>query len=93
MLTYEYDRSRFTITELKHEHDVEIRVHCLQQEDSVHQAFHRMRKHFDGNDVITDVMLYVHHNEEYHWIVRHDFYTDFIINLFKHQLVTSVRWD
>lgn len=93
MLTYEYDRSRFTITESEHGHDVELRFHCHHEEALVHQAFHRMRQYFDGNEVITDVLLYVHTNEEYHWIVRKDFYVDFVMNLFKHKLVTSVAWD
>ena len=92
MLTYEYDRSRFTITESKQGRDVEIHFHCHQEEASVHQAFHRMRQYFDGNDVITDVLLYAHAHEEYHWIVRDDFYVEFVMSLFKHKLITSVAW-
>lgn len=92
MLKYEYDTARLTITEKEQDKDVEIWIRLSESDDSVVRLFRQIRDHFDNNQVHTDVLFYPHRNHDFQWIVRKDYYVDFILALFKHRLIESVSW-
>ncbi|MGF9711767.1 hypothetical protein [Paenibacillus naphthalenovorans] len=92
MLQYEYDKELLTIEEHINGPDVEFRMKLHRPDVGVEIAVKQIRAVFDDNDIYTDVLFYAHHNEEYQWIVRKDFYVDFVIHMFKHRLVTWVAW-
>ncbi|MCP3773933.1 hypothetical protein NLX71_11540 [Paenibacillus sp. MZ04-78.2] len=93
MLYYEYDRELLTIEEQSNGQDVEFRMKLHRPDAGVEKAVKRIRDYFDDNDVITDVLFYAHEDGEYQWIVRHDFYEDFVISLFRHRLVQRMAWE
>ncbi|ULL15095.1 hypothetical protein DVH26_12000 [Paenibacillus sp. H1-7] len=93
MLKYIYDKERYTITENRHDKDIEIRFKLNEPDDSVVQRFRLIRDYFDRNEVHTDVLYYPHRNQDYQWIIRNDYYTDFILALFKYRLLESVSWE
>jgi hypothetical protein len=51
-----------------------------------------IREHFDSNTILTDIHLYIHPNNKIQVIVRKDFYDEFIIQLFRQQLVQEIKW-
>lgn len=52
----------------------------------------KVKKYFDENDILTDLLVYTHSDKHVQIIVREDFYEDFILQLFKHQLIDEVKW-
>ncbi|MCM3725527.1 hypothetical protein M3226_07510 [Neobacillus cucumis] len=51
-----------------------------------------VRQYFDDNSVLTDIHYYIHPNNNYQVIVRNDFYNEFIIQLFRQQLLKEIKW-
>lgn len=92
MLNYSYNTNAMEIEESENEIDVEFRIRII--EDTPHvENIKRVREHFEDNEVYTDVLFYVYPNHEYIIHVRKDYYTAFIAELFKNQLIQSVEWD
>ncbi|MCZ8519025.1 MULTISPECIES: hypothetical protein [Paenibacillus] len=92
MLRYEYNPELLTIEEDATGQDIEFRMKMHRPDAELEKAVKRIRDEFNENDVITDVLFYAHDHEEYQWIVRKDYYLDFILSLFKHRLVTTMTW-
>jgi len=92
LLKYVYDAERITITEKAYDKDTEIWIRPRDSDSSAILLLREIRDYFDSNRVHTDVLLYPHKNNEYQWIVRNDYYVDFILALFKHRLIESVTW-
>lgn len=93
MLRYTYDPKRITLTEEHNGQDTEFYLTVRSADAAIERAVKHIRDYFERNDVLTDVLFYAHHGEGYQWIVRQDFYTEFVLALFKHRLLTAVRWE
>lgn len=91
-LTYRFDPERLEIRETAGDADVEFEITFLQKEPVLAKC--GTQKQFEENDVYTDVLFYMNEGREqqYKVVVRKDFYTDFILALLKHQLLTRVEW-
>lgn len=92
MLHYEYDQELLSLEEKLDGQDMEFCLRVKRPDAGVEKAVKKIRDHFNDNDVITDVLFYAHHGEEYQWIVRHDYYVEFVLCLFKHRLLTAIQW-
>ncbi|UUZ84464.1 hypothetical protein LJK88_12755 [Paenibacillus sp. P26] len=93
MLRYSFDSKSLEIRELHNGQDMEFWLKLCRPDADVELAVKQIRSHFDDNDVMTDVLFYAHPEYEYQWIVREDFYTDFVLRLFRHKPLTSVHWE
>jgi hypothetical protein len=51
-----------------------------------------IREYFDTNNILTDIHFYIHPNNRFQIIVRKDFYNEFIMQLFKQQIVEEIKW-
>lgn len=91
MLRYSYNTEALDITEKENGHDREFLFHFKDAGQSVHD-FHKVRVHFDSDRVITDVFFYPQAGERYRVIVRTDYYIDFVLALFKYQLLSQIEW-
>lgn len=91
MLTYEYDQKLMNIEELSSGDDFEFWIRFQEANADAEKAVKNIRDEFDRNEVLTDVLFYAH-TDGYQWVVRNDFYVDFILQLFKHRLVRELRW-
>lgn len=93
MLAYRFDESKMRLTELENDSDVEFRIFLLSGDPALVEGMKRVRQFFDENEVYTDVLFYQYPDREYKAIVRKDYYTDFILELMKRQLLLSVAWE
>ncbi|WP_129730424.1 hypothetical protein [Ectobacillus funiculus] len=80
-----------SLSEKKNGKDIEFTI-VIEDIARYDSAIKKVRQHFDGNRVYTDVLFYIHKDNEYQIIVRHDYYIDFILYLFKYQLIQSLSW-
>lgn len=92
MLTYSYDQEILSLKETPNGNDVEFQVTFLKEQPYLNYM-KQVQKHFEENQIITDVLFYIYENHEYRVIVRKDFYVDFILELMKHRLLLSVEWE
>ena len=92
MLNYTYDPGIIEIHESTNEQDVEFRIRALGG-DHVDAAIKRVQQRFEQNSILSDVYSYVYKNHEYQFIVRQDFYVEFILALMRYRLVQRVQWD
>ncbi|WP_128895959.1 hypothetical protein [Longirhabdus pacifica] len=91
MLTYEYNTEDLTIEEKKNGNDHEFTILIIKEE--LCEKLLEVRYFFENNDIHTDVLFYTHNKEnEYHIIVRNDMYVSFLLLLFQHQLIQSLKW-
>lgn len=91
MLTYRYDTQALEIVESENESDIEFRIRMPEKSPYV-ESLKRVRDFFESNEVYTDVLFYAYPNQEYIVNVRKDYYTDFILEMFKQKLLKSVEW-
>lgn len=91
MLTYTYNQEILTLRELPNENDVEFQITLLQEKPYI-DGMKQIQKHFEENEIITDVLFYINQKHEYRVIVRNDYYIDFVLELMKHRLLQSVQW-
>lgn len=88
---YEYDNDKLEIRERGNGNDTEF---IIKVKDPVYdQNIHAVRNFFDYNKIYTDVYFYTHSDHSYQIIVREDYYIDFILQLFKYQILKSLRWN
>lgn len=93
-LRYTYNEELLTWEEQDNgEQDIEFWLRLSAPDANVEKAVKAMRNYFDHNDVLTDVLFYAHHNGEYQWIVRRDYYEAFVIRAFEYKLMTSLAWE
>jgi hypothetical protein len=91
MLTYTFDDKEIEISEVANGQDIEFHLRVV-GDKSLDKRIKEIQHDFEHNHIITDVMFYAFLNHEYQFIVRQDYYTDFILSLMKHRLLTSVKW-
>lgn len=70
--------------------DIDIYIRILDSEKI--SGMNAINKYFDENNVLTDVFIYAYENQEYKIVVRKDFYVDFMVELFKNQLIEKLEW-
>ncbi|SEM93749.1 hypothetical protein [Lihuaxuella thermophila] len=92
MLTYQYNQDIIRIRETVNKDDVEFHIQVLKEKPFV-DHLKQVQNFFEDNEVYTDVLFYAYADHEYRVIVRHDYYTDFILALMKHRLLQSVKWE
>ncbi|WP_078502787.1 hypothetical protein [Paenibacillus selenitireducens] len=90
-LTYMFDSQRFNIQETEDGGDVRFRIQGLEEVD-LHVIMQRIQQDFEENRVITDVLMYVYPHQTFEFIVRQDFYVDFILSLMKYQILQRITW-
>lgn len=91
MLAYTYDEQLIELSETANEADVEFRIRVIGK-DSLDDQIKAVQSDFEQNEVLTDVFFYAYKNHSYQFIVRQDYYTDFILALMKHRILRSVEW-
>ncbi len=89
-LTYTFDEKIMKLTESKNGEDIEFNITFMTNEFK--PQIEKVEKYFSENNIITDVLVYAHKNHHYQIIVRKDFYEEFILQLFKQQLILEVKW-
>ncbi|MCS7464016.1 hypothetical protein N0M98_28295 [Paenibacillus doosanensis] len=92
MLTYAYDVQNVELQESVNGEDVEFRIRLI-GDASLDERMRNIQKDFEQNDVLTDVMSYAFKNRTYQFIVRKDFYVDFVLSLMKYRILLRVEWD
>lgn len=89
-LDYTYDYQVMELTETPNGKDVEFELRLLSEDNW--KRIKEVQKRFESDEVYTDVLFYPYENFRIRAIVRHDYYTDFILELMKHRLLTKVEW-
>lgn len=92
MLRYAFDAELLEISECHNGQDMEFRMKLKRPDTKVELAVKQIRAYFDHNDRYTDVLFYAHPEYEYQWIISEEFYPDFMLRLFRHQLLKELRW-
>ncbi|MGG1676007.1 hypothetical protein ACIFOT_09710 [Neobacillus sp. NRS-1170] len=87
---YKYNEQLLKITETVNGDDIEISITLIDSE--LKKNLKKVRDFFDENKVISDIYYYIHPNNKYQIIVRKDFYNEFIIQLFRQQLLKEIKW-
>jgi hypothetical protein len=87
---YTYDKNLIELAETVNGNDIEFSITLLDSE--LKKNLKKVRQYFDDNRVLTDILYYIHPHNHYQVIVRTDFYNEFIIQLFRQQLVIEIKW-
>ena len=87
---YKYNEQLLEISETVNGDDIEISIALIDSE--LKKNLKKVRDFFDENKVISDIYFYIHPNNKYQIIVRKDFYNEFIIQLFRQQLLKEIKW-
>ncbi|OCT16222.1 hypothetical protein A8709_01930 [Paenibacillus pectinilyticus] len=91
MLTYTFDVKTLEISEIANGQDVEFHIY-VHGDAAMEQRVKDIQHDFEHNHVLMDVLFYAFKNHHYQFIVRKDYYEEFILSLMKHRLLTSVSW-
>ena len=87
---YKYDEELLELRETANEEDIEFSITLLNSE--LKKRMIKVREFFEENKVLTDIHYYIHPNNRYQVIVRKDIYNEFIIQLFRQQLLKEITW-
>lgn len=90
-LAYKYNDNKMKLTESQNGDDIEFNITFYEIEAT--KQLVKVKKYFDENDILTDLLVYTHSDKHFQIIVRKDFYLDFVLQLFKHQLLDEVKWE
>ena len=88
--TYKYDKQFLSLEETLNGEDFEFTLTFV--EKNWRKKIEKIREHFDANNILTDIHFYIHPNNRFQVIVRKDFYNEFIIELFRQQIVQEIKW-
>lgn len=89
-LDYQYNESLLVLNEMPNGNDVEFQLDLRSKE--VKPRLAKVEEYFSQNAITTDVLVYAHKNLQFQIIVRKDFYEDFLLQLFKQQLLLELKW-
>ncbi|CEH29531.1 hypothetical protein AM501_23040 [Aneurinibacillus migulanus] len=92
MVRYEYDREGLDIQKRDNDQDKEFIIK-VKNPDKYLPELHKVRTYFAKDTVHTDALFYTHQHNEYHVIVRADYYIGFLLGLFKHKILLSLEWE
>lgn len=90
-LLYKYDDTKIELKEAQNGDDIEFNLLLFDQE--VKKQLLKVKKFFNENNIVTDILVYTHSDKHIQIIVRKDYYYDFVLQLFKYQLLEEVKWD
>lgn len=89
-VAYEYDQNLVEISETVNGEDQEFNIKLLDK--SLEDNIHEIRNFFEQNKVYTDVLFYTHSDHTYQIIVKNEYYTEFVLKLFKEKLLKKISW-
>ena len=89
-VAYKYDEKLLELMETANGDDIEFSIILLNTE--LKKRMIKVREYFEENKILTDIHYYIHPNNRYQVIVRKDFYNEFIIQLFRQQLLKEITW-
>jgi len=89
-VVYKYDANLLELKETANGDDIEFSIILFNSE--LKKSLKKVREFFEDNKVITDIHYYIHPNNRYQVIVREDFYNEFLIQLFRQQLLKEIEW-
>ncbi|WP_066068140.1 hypothetical protein [Neobacillus soli] len=87
---YKYDEKLLELKETANGDDIEFSIILLDSE--LKKRLTKVRAFFEENKTLTDILYYIHPNNRYQVIVRKDFYNEFLIQLFRQQLLLEIKW-
>lgn len=88
---YEWNKDEIDIQFNEHDGiDIEFNIRILNPQKNA--GMDAICNYFEENNVITDVFIYAYEHHEYKVVVRNDFYVEFMIALFKNQLIEKLEW-
>ncbi|MEH7746372.1 hypothetical protein V7659_15200 [Neobacillus drentensis] len=89
-VAYKYNEQFLELKETLNGDDFEFTLTFV--DNKWKKKIEEIREYFDTNDILTDIHFYIHPNNRFQIIVRKDFYNEFIIQLFKQQIVEEIIW-
>jgi hypothetical protein len=89
-LIYLVDEKLIELKETPNGDDFEFSLTLLNTE--LKKRLLDIREYFNANEIATDIHIYIHPHNRYQIIVRKDFYHDFLLQLFKQQLLLELKW-
>ncbi|PFP30309.1 hypothetical protein COJ96_06250 [Bacillus sp. AFS073361] len=87
---YKYNEQFLELKETPNGEDFEFTLTLV--DNKWKKKIEEIREYFDTNNILTDIHFYIHPNNRFQIIVRKDFYNEFIIQLFKQQIVEKIKW-
>ncbi|MEO2074154.1 MAG: hypothetical protein ABGX20_01975 [Bacillus sp. (in: firmicutes)] len=87
---YKYNPQLLDITETANGEDIEFTITL--SDTNLKKGLKKVREYFEDNKVLTDIHYYIHPNNNYQIIVRSDFYNEFLIQLFRQELLQEIKW-
>lgn len=89
--TYYYDEEKLKLKESQNGDDIEFNLTFVDQ--TFKKKLLSVKEFFNENDIYTDLLIYTHSDKHVQIIVRKDFYIDFLLQLFKQQLLLEIKWE
>jgi hypothetical protein len=89
-IEYKYNEEDLKISEAPNGDDIEFNLFLFKED--LKQDLIKIRDYFSTNNIITDTLFYKHPNNHFQIIVRKDFYQEFILQLFKQQIIKELKW-
>lgn len=89
-VAYTFNKQFLDLNEAVNGEDFEFSLTFF--DNTFKKKIEKIREHFDTNSILTDILFYIHPNNRYQIIVRKDFYNEFIIELFRQQIVQEIKW-
>lgn len=89
-LIYNYNEGLLELKETINGEDIEFNISSLGTD--IKKQMYNIQEYFNQNDILTDILVYTHTHKKYQIIVRKEFYTDFVLQLFKQQLILEIKW-
>lgn len=91
MLHYTFDNTMIDIEEILQEDGIAFQIQVKSEE--MRKRLKHVRAFFDDNKDFTDVIFYSHEDGTYETLVRNDVRESFLIQAFRFQCLTSMRWE
>ncbi|ETI66834.1 hypothetical protein [Neobacillus vireti] len=90
IIDYKYDEKLLELKEIANEDDIEFLITLFDSE--LKKRLIKVREFFEDNKILSDIHYYIHPNNKYQVIVRKDFYNEFLIQLFRQELLQEIKW-
>ncbi|NHM31866.1 hypothetical protein [Neobacillus terrae] len=90
-LNYEFNKELLSITEKVNEEDIEFSI--VFKNVKLAEKLEKVHQYFDLNEIHTDALFFTNKDGSNQIIVKKDFYEDFILQLFKQQLLERLKWE
>jgi DNA polymerase elongation subunit (family B) len=89
-IDYKYDEKLLELKEIANGDDIEFLITLF--DSKLKKRLINVREFFEDNKILTDIHYYIHPNNKYQVIVRKDFYNEFLIQLFRQELLQEIKW-